>query len=392
MKDYQLPNYKRLPIIPKSAKGVFVYNEAGKDFLDLTSGISVVSLGHCNPEIVSVLQKQSELLWHTSNYFNNSLALELAEKLVSLTFADSVFFANSGLEANEAALKLARLHCSKNFGEQKNQIHAFKKSFHGRSLFTVTVGGNENFKSGFGPLPQAISHSNFNDLSALEKVINSNSCAVILELVQGEGGVNPIDLKFLQGVRELCDKFQVCLIFDEIQTGLGRIGAFYGYQKYGIEPDILTSAKALGNGFPISALLTKKHLAEIFQPGSHGSTFGGNPLACAVANKVVDIISASDFLKQVNQKAKIFWENLEKLNQKYNLFCSIRGEGMLFGAELKPDYKIWELLNLAIKHNLLVLSADSNVLRLLPALTITNEELELAFQRLDNLFQEFTKK
>ena len=190
------------------------------------------------------MQKQSELLWHTSNYFNNSLALELAEKLVSLTFADSVFFANSGLEANEAALKLARLHCSKNFGEQKNQIHAFKKSFHGRSLFTVTVGGNENFKSGFGPLPQAISHSNFNDLAALGKVINNNSCAVILELVQGEGGVNSIDLKFLQGVRELCDKFQVCLIFDEIQTGLGRIGAFYGYQKYGIEPDILTSAKA----------------------------------------------------------------------------------------------------------------------------------------------------
>ena len=391
MKSYFTPNYKPFSLIPQKAKGVWVYDEKGKDFLDLTGGIAVNCLGHCNPEIIEVLKEQANLVWHTSNYFVNEPAMKLAEKLVSLTFADKVFFANSGSEANEAALKLARLYASKNFGEDKNLIHSFQNSFHGRSLFTVTAGGTDSYKTGFGPLPPAISHTDFNDIKALENAMSEKSCAVILEPIQGEGGIHFMDLQFIKKVRELCNQYKACLIFDEIQTGVGRTGSFYAYQEWAIEPDILTTAKALGGGFPISAMLCREYLAEVFQAGTHGSTFGGNPLACAVATKVVDIVSEKKFLQGVKNSSKIFFQELTKLQEKYSLFTSIRGLGLMIGAELKPQYSIKKLLPLALEQGVLVLLAGDNVLRLLPSLNISESEIEESFRRLEKSIQIFLK-
>ncbi len=391
MKSYFTPNYKPFSLIPQKAKGVWVYDEKGKDFLDLTGGIAVNCLGHCNPEIIEVLKEQADLVWHTSNYFVNEPAMKLAEKLVSLTFADKVFFANSGSEANEAALKLARLYASKNFGEDKNLIHSFQNSFHGRSLFTVTAGGTDSYKAGFGPLPPAISHTAFNNIEAIENAMSEKSCAVILEPIQGEGGIHFMDLQFIKKVRELCNQYKACLIFDEIQTGVGRTGSFYAYQEWAIEPDILTTAKALGGGFPISAMLCREYLAEVFQAGTHGSTFGGNPLACAVATKVVDIVSEKKFLQGVKNSSKIFFQELTKLQEKYSLFTSIRGLGLMIGAELKPQYSIKKLLPLALEQGVLVLLAGDNVLRLLPSLNISESEIEESFRRLEKSIQIFLK-
>ena len=391
MKSYFTPNYKPFSLIPQKAKGVWVYDEKGKDFLDLTGGIAVNCLGHCNPEIIEVLKEQANLVWHTSNYFVNEPAMKLAEKLVSLTFADKVFFANSGSEANEAALKLARLYASKNFGEDKNLIHSFQNSFHGRSFFTVATGGTDSYKAGFGPLPPAISHTDFNDIKAIENAMSEKSCAVILEPIQGEGGIHFMDLQFIKKVRELCNQYKACLIFDEIQTGVGRTGSFYAYQEWAIEPDILTTAKALGGGFPISAMLCREYLAEVFQAGTHGSTFGGNPLACAVATKVVDIVSEKKFLQGVKNSSKIFFQELTKLQEKYSLFTSIRGLGLMIGAELKPQYSIKKLLPLALEQGVLVLLAGDNVLRLLPSLNISESEIEESFRRLEKSIQIFLK-
>lgn len=389
MQNFLVPNYKPLSVIPYSAKGVWIYDKKGKDYLDLGGGIAVTCLGHCHPEIVDSLEKQAKLLWHTSNYYNNHLSLELASKLVKLTFAERVFFANSGSEANEAALKLARLYAFKKFSPNKNLIHSFYNSFHGRSLFTVTVGGTESYTTGFSPLPGSISHSSFNDLAALSKSMSDKSCAVILEPIQGEGGIKLAEISFIKKVRELCDQHQACLIFDEIQTGVGRTGYFYAYQQWDLEPDILTTAKALGCGFPISAMLTKKHIAEVFQPGSHGSTFGGNPLACSVANKVVEIVSDAQFLLQVQQKSLVFFQKLQDLNEKYELFTSIRGQGLMIGAELKLEYSVKDFLSFAVNNGILVLMAGDNVLRLLPALNILEKEIEIAFDRLEKTIKDF---
>ena len=389
MKNYLTPNYKPFSLIPHSAKGVWVYDKKGKDFLDLTGGIAVNCLGHCHAKILKTLEKQAKKIWHTSNYFLNEPALKLAEKLVSLTFADKVFFSNSGSEANESALKLSRLYAFKNFTKNKNVIHSFKNSFHGRSLFTVTAGGTDSYKTGFAPLPKAIVHTDFNDIKALENAMNEKSCAVILEPIQGEGGIHLLDLQFIKKVRKLCNQYKACLIFDEIQTGIGRTGSFYAYQKWGVEPDILTTAKALGGGFPISAMLCREYLAEVFQPGTHGSTFGGNPLACAVAYEVVNTVSKETFLQKVTKSSEIFFQNLHKIQKKYSPFTSIRGMGLMIGAEFKPDYSVQKFLGIALEQKLLVLSAAGNVLRMLPPLNISKAEIEESFRRLENSMQIF---
>lgn len=386
-----IQNYAPADFIPVKGKGCRVWDQEGREYIDFTSGIAVNALGHCPDELVAVLKAQGETLWHSSNWFTSEPTLELASKLVAHTFAERVMFANSGAEANEAALKLARRYAVDHFGYQKSKIISFQQSFHGRTLFTVSVGGQAKYSDGFGPKPADIVHVPFNDLNAVKAVIDDHTCAVIVEPIQGESGVLPADKAFLQGLRELCDQNNALLIFDEVQTGVGRTGHLYAYMKYGVTPDILTSAKALANGFPISAMLTTSKIAASFSPGVHGTTFGGNPLACAIAAKVIDIIAESQFLANVNRTSAEFIAELEKINQQTNLFKQIRGEGLLIGAELVEQYqgKAAEFVKAAAENGLMILVAGPNVLRFAPALNISEDEIKQGFSRLLKTLQRF---
>ncbi|AAU37389.1 ArgD protein [[Mannheimia] succiniciproducens MBEL55E] len=330
--EVMIQNYVPADFIPVKGKGCKVWDQQGRDYIDFTSGIAVNALGHCPDEIVDVLKKQGETLWHSSNWFTSEPTLELASKLVEHTFAERVMFANSGGEANEAALKLARRYAVDNYGYQKDTIISFKKSFHGRTLFTVSVGGQAKYSDGFGPKPAGIVHLPFNDLDAVKAMIDDHTCAVIVEPIQGESGIIPATKEFLQGLRRLCDENNALLIFDEVQTGVGRTGYLYAYESYDVVPDILTSSKALANGFPISAMLTTTKIAASFKPGVHGTTFGGNPLACAVGAKVIETIANPAFLENVQKTSALFISELNKLNEKYHLFNEVRGQGLLIGG------------------------------------------------------------
>ncbi|CAM3906517.1 aspartate aminotransferase family protein [Avibacterium endocarditidis] len=389
--EVMIQNYAPAEFIPVKGKGSRVWDQQGREYIDFTSGIAVNALGHCPDEIVAVLKAQGETLWHSSNWFTSEPTLQLASKLVQKTFADRVMFVNSGAEANEAALKLARRYAVDHFGAQKSKIIAFKQSFHGRTLFTVSVGGQAKYSDGFGPKPADIIHVPFNDLAAVKAVIDDHTCAVIVEPIQGESGVKPADPVFLQGLRQLCDENNALLISDEVQTGLSRTGYLYAYMKYGVVPDILTSAKALGNGFPIGAMLTTNEIAKSFSVGVHGTTFGGNPLACAVASKVVDLLSDEKFLEKIHRTSELFMHKLNELNQALNLFSEIRGEGLLIGAELNANYqgKASEFVKSAAKNGLMILVAGPDVLRFTPALNISDEELQEGFVRLEKTLQEF---
>ncbi len=382
--NVMIQNYTPANFIPIKGKGSQVWDQDGKEYIDFTSGIAVNSLGHCPDEIVEVLKAQSEKLWHSSNWFTSEPTLALASKLVQHTFSERVMFANSGAEANEAALKLARRYAVDNYGYQKSTIISFKQSFHGRTLFTVSVAGQPKYSDGFGPKPADIIHVKFNDLASVKAVIDDRCCAVIVEPIQGESGIIPATTEFLQGLRQLCDENNALLIFDEVQTGVGRTGYLYAYQKYGVIPDILTTAKALGNGFPISAMLTTTEIAKSFSLGVHGTTFGGNPLACAVAEKVIDTIANDKFLAQVNRTAVLFKAELAKLNEQFHLFREIRGEGLLIGAELVEKYqgKASDFVKVAAENGLMILVAGPNVLRFAPALNINEQDLLQGIERL----------
>ncbi|WP_439259329.1 aspartate aminotransferase family protein [Lonepinella sp. BR2930] len=382
--NVMIQNYIPANFIPIKGKGSHVWDQDGKEYIDFTSGIAVNSLGHCPDEIVNVLKAQSEKLWHSSNWFTSEPTLALASKLVQHTFAERVMFANSGAEANEAALKLARRYAVDNYGYQKSTIISFKQSFHGRTLFTVSVAGQPKYSDGFGPKPADIIHVKFNDLASVKAVIDDRCCAVIVEPIQGESGIIPATTEFLQGLRQLCDENNALLIFDEVQTGVGRTGYLYAYQKYGVIPNILTTAKALGNGFPISAMLTTTEIAKSFAPGVHGTTFGGNPLACAVAEKVIDTIANDKFLAQVNRTSALFKAELAKLNEQFHLFKEIRGEGLLIGAELVEKYqgKASDFVKVAAENGLMILVAGPNVLRFAPALNINEQDLLQGIERL----------
>ncbi|SEQ52332.1 aspartate aminotransferase family protein [Basfia succiniciproducens] len=389
--EVMIQNYVPADFIPVKGKGCKVWDQQGRDYIDFTSGIAVNALGHCPDEIVDVLKKQSETLWHSSNWFTSEPTLELASKLVEHTFAERVMFANSGGEANEAALKLARRYAVDNYGYQKDTIISFKKSFHGRTLFTVSVGGQAKYSDGFGPKPAGIVHLPFNDLDAVKAMIDDHSCAVIVEPIQGESGIIPATKEFLQGLRRLCDENNALLIFDEVQTGVGRTGYLYAYESYDVVPDILTSSKALANGFPISAILTTTKIAASFKPGVHGTTFGGNPLACAVGAKVIETIANPAFLENVQKTSALFISELNKLNEKYHLFNEVRGQGLLIGAELIEKYqgKASEFVKACADNQLMILVAGPNVLRFAPALNISQQEVAEGFKRLDQALQKF---
>jgi len=387
---YMVPCFAPAPFIPVRAAGSRVWDQAGKEYIDLAGGIAVNSLGHANADLTAALVEQAGKLWHIGNGYTNEPVLRLAKRLVDATFADKVFFCNSGAEANEAALKLARKYAHDHHGAHKHEIIAFTNSFHGRTLFTVTVGGQPKYSADYAPLPPGITHLPYNDLKAVERQISDTTCAVIVEPVVGEGGVIPADPAFLKGLRALCDKHQATLIFDEVQTGAGRTGALYAYQTYGVEPDILTSAKGLGGGFPIGAMLAKEAWAQVFQPGTHGTTFGGNPLAATVADKVLSLLDA-DLLQGVRDRHDMIVSRLEQLNARYGLFSAVRGEGLLIGAALAERWhgKAKTLTNLAAEEGLIALIAGPDVLRFAPALDITPAELNEGFARLERAVARF---
>ncbi|GAB1439678.1 aspartate aminotransferase family protein [Providencia sp.] len=388
-----LPIFSPAEFIPVKGEGSRVWDQQGKEYIDFAGGIAVLALGHCHPSLVAAVREQSEKLWHVSNIFTNEQALRLAQKLTKATFAERVFFVNSGSEANEAAFKLARRYAITKYSPYKTKIIAFKQAFHGRTLFTVSVGGQAKYADGFGPKPADIIHVPFNDFDAVKAVIDENTCAVVLEPVQGEGGVTPATSEFLQGVRKLCDENNALLIFDEVQSGMGRTGKLFSYMHYDVTPDILTTAKALGGGFPISAMITTEEIAKTMEVGSHGTTYGGNPLACAVGNAAFDIINTPEVLNGVEKRRELFIAYLNKLNEKYGIFSEIRGMGLLIGAELDGKLKdrSKDILQASAAEGLMMLNAGTNVLRFTPSLIISEEEINSGMVKLEAAIEKLLK-
>ncbi|MCS0045555.1 MULTISPECIES: aspartate aminotransferase family protein [Vibrio diabolicus subgroup] len=383
--EVMVPCYNPMEMIPVKGEGSRVWDQEGNEYIDFAGGIAVSCLGHCHPVMVNALTEQANKLWHLSNVMTNEPALRLAKKLTEVSFAERIFFANSGAEANEAALKLARRYAADVHGAEKSEIIAFKQGFHGRTFFTVTVGGQAAYSDGFGPKPGDVTHLPYNDIEALQAHMSDRTCAVMMEPLQGEGGIVPPTPEFAQAVRELCDKHNALLIFDEVQTGNGRTGNFYAYQGLGITPDILSTAKSLGGGFPIGAMLTTAKLAEHMKVGTHGSTYGGNPLACAVAEAVVNEVTKPEVLAGVLEREAMFREGLEKINAKYNIFSEVRGQGLLLGAALNEEWqgRARDVLVAAGKQGLMVLVAGANVVRFTPSLVITQQEIEEGLAKLD---------
>ncbi|MCP4587921.1 aspartate aminotransferase family protein [Pseudoalteromonas sp.] len=383
--DVMVPNYNPSEVIPVRGKGSRVWDQNGKEFIDFAGGIAVNCLGHCHPALVNALKEQGEKIWHLSNVMTNEPALRLAKKLTDATFADKVYFANSGAEANEAALKLARRWALDVHGEQKNQIIAFNKGFHGRTFFTVTVGGQAAYSDGFGPKPAAVDHCDYNDLAAFEALISDNTCAVMMEPLQGEGGIISPTNEFVKGVRALCDKHNALLIFDEVQTGVGRTGDLYAYQGLDVTPDILTTAKALGGGFPIGAMITTASIAEHLKVGTHGSTYGGNPLACAVAEAAFDTVNTAEVLAGVKEREQLLRDGFAAINDKYDVFSEVRGKGLLLGGVLNSKFegRARDFLVASTKHGLMSLVAGTNVVRFTPSLVIPLEDIKEGLARFE---------
>ena len=381
--EWMMPVYAPAPFIPVRGEGSRLWDQQGKEYIDFAGGIAVNALGHAHPALREALNDQASKFWHTGNGYTNEPVLRLAKKPIDATFAERIFFCNSGAEANEAALKLARKYAHDRFGSQKSGIVAFKNAFHGRTLFTVSAGGQPAYSQDFAPLPPDIRHAGYNDLDSASQLIDDTTCAVIVEPVQGEGGVVPATNAFLQGLRELCDRHNALLIFDEVQTGVGRTGELYAYMHYGVTPDLLTTAKALGGGFPIGALLATEHCASVMTVGTHGTTYGGNPLATAVAGKLLEIVNTPEVLNGVKQRHDWFVERINAINERFGLFSEIRGLGLLIGCVLNAEFagKAKLISQEAAVAGVMVLIAGANVVRFAPALNVSEEEVATGLDR-----------
>ncbi|WXL24695.1 aspartate aminotransferase family protein [Ectopseudomonas mendocina] len=388
-----VPNYAPAAFIPVRGEGSRVWDQSGRELIDFAGGIAVNVLGHAHPALVQALTEQAGKLWHVSNVYTNEPALRLAKKLVDATFADRVFFCNSGAEANEAAFKLARRVAFDKFGEDKYEIIAATNSFHGRTLFTVNVGGQPKYSDGFGPKIQGITHVPYNDIEALKAAVSDKTCAIVLEPVQGEGGVLPADLAYLQAARELCDKHNALLVFDEVQSGMGRCGELFAYMHYGVTPDVLSSAKSLGGGFPIAAMLTRDEFAKHLAVGTHGTTYGGNALACAVGEAVIDIVNTPAVLDGVKARHQIFKARLQQIGEQYGLFSGVRGLGLLIGAVLSDAWKgkAKEVLDAAVAEGLMVLQAGPDVVRFAPSLVVSEADIEEGLERFERSVAKLTR-
>ena len=389
--EWMMPVYAPAAFIPVRGAGSRLWDQQGKEYIDFAGGIAVNALGHAHPRLVQALTDQAGKFWHTGNGYTNEPILRLAKMLIDATFADRVFFCNSGAEANEAALKLARKYAHDRFGSEKSGIVAFQNAFHGRTLFTVSAGGQPAYSRDFAPLPPQIQHAVFNDLESAKALINDQTCAVIVEPVQGEGGVVPASVEFLRGLRQLCDQHSALLIFDEVQTGVGRTGELYAYMHYGVTPDVLTTAKALGGGFPIGALLATEACASVMTVGTHGTTYGGNPLAGAVAGELLSIVNTPEVFSGVRQRHQWLCERLQAINARYGLFKEIRGLGLLRGCVLNDAWagKAKTLSNLAAEEGVMILIAGANVVRFAPALNVSEEEVNSGLDRVERACARF---
>ena len=390
--QFMVPNYAPAAFVPVRGLGSRVWDQSGRELIDFAGGIAVNVLGHCHPALVAALTEQANTLWHISNVFTNEPALRLGKKLVEATFAERVFFCNSGAEANEAAFKLARRVAHDRFGPEKYEIIAALNSFHGRTLFTVSVGGQPKYSDGFGPKIEGITHVPYNDLDALKAAISDKTCAVVLEPIQGEGGVLPADKAYLEGARALCDQHNALLVFDEVQSGMGRSGELFTYMHYGVTPDILSSAKSLGGGFPIGAMLTTTELAKHLAVGTHGTTYGGNPLACAVAEAVLDIVNTPEVLQGVKAKSEQFKQRLLAIGERYGMFAEVRGLGLLLGCVLNDAWKgkAKAVLDAAAAEGVLVLQASPDVVRFAPSLVVEDADIDEGLKRFERAVRQLT--
>jgi len=367
--------YSRFPAAMVRGKGCRLWDDDGKQYLDFLAGIAVCSLGHCHPAVTEAVCRQAGQLMHVSNLFHTKPQIELAELLCANTFADRVFMANSGAEANEAAIKLARIHSAPG----KYEIISLAGSFHGRTLATVAATGQPKFHQGFEPMPQGFVHAEFGNPDELEQLINTSTCAILCEPLQGESGVRPLEHEYLQAIRTICDKHGLLLIFDEVQTGMGRTGSLFAYEQLGIVPDIMTSAKALGNGLPIGAMLTTNKIAESLGVGTHASTFGGNPVAAAAAVAVMKTMLADDFFDGVVKRSNYFIERLQEVATAFpTLATGVRGRGMLLGLVLtdKGIEHGLEIVQQLFERGMLINFAGMRVLRFIPPLTVSTNEID----------------
>jgi len=382
---YLVPTYPRFPFALVRGEGMRVWDADGREFIDLLSGIAVCNLGHCHPKVVSAIQKQAETLLHVSNIYHIEPQARLAKLLAEKTFADKSFFCNSGAEANEAAIKLARKFQKDRGEEQRIEIISADMSFHGRTLATLTATGQDKVKVGYEPLPQGFSYVPYDDVGALELAVDSETAAVILEPIQGEGGVREPADDYLLQVRKLCDERGALLIFDEVQTGAGRTGAFLASEHYGAEPDVCTMAKGLGGGVAIGALLAKDHVAQSFGHGSHASTFGGNPLASAAALAGVEALFSEGLLERCRNAGDYFKQKLKALAAKHPVVKDVRGRGLLIGVEFVNKIKALDIVKALIEEGFLTGIAGERVLRFAPPLIIEEREIDAAVAALDKI-------
>jgi acetylornithine/N-succinyldiaminopimelate aminotransferase len=373
---YLMHTYNRFPLVLKKGRGIKVWSSDGKEYLDFVGGVATNILGHCHPKVVVSIQKQAQRLIHVSNYYHIEPQIRLAKMLVEHSFADKVFFCNSGAEANEAAMKLSRRYFKEHLGQNKFEIIAAVNSFHGRTLATLTATGQDKFKIGFDPLLPGITHVAFNNIEALKNALTQETCAILLEPVQGESGVRIPDTDYFKQVRKLCDDNNVLLILDEVQTGMGRTGRLFAHENFGITPDIMTLAKGLGGGVPIGAMLATDKVAAAFQPGTHGSTFGGNPLVCAAAITTFEVLIEDGFiLDQCRRMGKYFKKKLEDLKKEFpEIISEVRGMGLLIGMELFRDCA--PMVKACMDRGVLINCTAGNVLRFMPPLIVTEKDID----------------
>jgi len=377
--------YNRMPVVLVKGAGAKVWDSEGKAYLDFVAGIAVCSLGHAHPKVVEAIREQAGLLMHVSNLFHTEPQVRLAGLLVENSFADKVFFCNSGAEANEAAIKLARKYTHETMGSGRSELITMRNSFHGRTLTTVAATGQEKFQIGFEPLPKGFKYVPYNDLAALEAAITDETYGVMLEVIQGEAGVIIPDADYLQGVRKLCDEKGILMILDEVQTGMGRTGCLFAYQDYGVSPDIMTLAKALGNGFPVGAMLASDRLAGAFVPGNHASTFGGNPLAMAAAVATVETLLYDGVLDNCRRVGAYFLERLKALASRHTIVRDVRGKGLMVAMEL--DIPGAEIVRKCMEKGSLINCTNNNVLRCVPPLIVTEQEVDEVVDIIDEVMR-----
>ncbi len=386
--SYLAKNYNRKKLSFLKGKGSFLYATDGTKYLDFVQGIAVNSLGHAHPKLVKTIKNQSKKLWHVSNAFTIPEGEELAKKIAKKTFADFIIFQNSGAEATEAAIKVARRYFYSIGKPNKNRIICIKNSFHGRTLATIFASGSKKMTEGFGPKVQGFDHFNFGDHNKLKKLISKNTAAIMIETIMGEGGIKVIPDWCLKGLRKLCDKKNILLILDEVQCGVGRSGDFFAFEKSKVKPDIVPIAKGIGGGFPLGAVLMNKKVASGMTAGTHGSTFGGNPLAMVVGNTVMDIISNKKFLSNVKNLSEYFLLHLNLLKQKYpNIIKEIRGRGLLIGIQLQSDQT--KFIKKLMDNKLLTIRAAENIVRILPPLNVKKNEINQALKIINKVCSEF---